>query len=115
MIMGWPSCLDTWSSTTRPTMSLALPALNGLITWIARVGHGSQTAGVAATASTALATAPHKKRSDVIQTSLEKLQGVEALIGSVAGACGGIPPSAAIRASAILSHTANARCIRALR
>jgi hypothetical protein len=29
--IGWPTCFESWSSTMRATMSLALPAANGTI------------------------------------------------------------------------------------
>jgi hypothetical protein len=41
MTIGWPKSCDTWSSTTRLTVSAALPAKNGLTTRIGRVGHES--------------------------------------------------------------------------
>jgi hypothetical protein len=37
--MGRPSSWDIWSSTMRLVVSEALPAGNGLITLIGRVGH----------------------------------------------------------------------------
>src|SRR5262249_25239740 len=67
---------DTWSSTTRATVSLALPAVNGLITNIERLGQDSARVDRAKAIdppamSTAPAMAPHRVRSDVIRTSLD--------------------------------------------
>ena len=36
--IGWPRICETWSSTTRLTVSDALPGGNGLITLIGRDG-----------------------------------------------------------------------------
>src|SRR5258708_6461444 len=72
MTNGWPSCRETWSSTTRATVSLALPAVNGLMTCIARVGQASPSAAAAAatSATPAMAMALHKPRREIIRTSL---------------------------------------------
>src|SRR4051794_22778524 len=43
-----PSCLPTWSITTRARMSLALPAPSGTITLMVRVGHSCADAGAKA-------------------------------------------------------------------
>src|SRR3954466_11672638 len=37
--MVWPSCLESCSSTMRPTTSLAFPGANGMIACIVLVGH----------------------------------------------------------------------------
>src|ERR1700732_2364302 len=55
MTIGWPMFCDTWSSTTRPVVLDALPAANGLITRIGRVGHCcARAATVAATRTAAV-------------------------------------------------------------
>src|SRR5262245_49113973 len=56
---GWPSCRETWSSTTRATVSLAFPAVNGLMTCIGRVGQASPSAAAAAATSATPAMALH--------------------------------------------------------
>src|SRR6185295_15070408 len=38
MMIGWPSCLESCSNTMRAVMSLALPAANGMMAVIGRVG-----------------------------------------------------------------------------
>ena len=38
MMNGWPTCCDTWSNTARAMMSVAAPAVSGMITRIGRVG-----------------------------------------------------------------------------
>jgi hypothetical protein len=55
----------------RATMSLALPALNGLITWIDRDGQVSAAAAEAVAKSATPATAPHNVRNDGMDTSLK--------------------------------------------
>src|SRR5262249_21050635 len=70
MTNGWPSCRETWSSTTRATVSLALPAVNGLMTCIALVGQASGSAAAAVATSATPAMALHKPRRDIIRTSL---------------------------------------------
>src|SRR5262249_54846617 len=55
-----PRFCDTWSSTTRPVVSEALPAANGLITRIGRVGQSCARAVVAAMR---VAATPTKKRA----------------------------------------------------
>jgi hypothetical protein len=62
----WPICRAPWSSTMRATTSFALPAVNGLITWIALVGHGCAPAAEAPVTRTAPAMALHKTRRGVI-------------------------------------------------
>src|SRR5882757_339171 len=81
MMKAWPNCRDTWSSTTRATVSLALPAVNGLITCIARAGHVCAPAVDGLTMRAAPATAPHNVRTNVIRASLDSAKRLEALIG----------------------------------
>jgi hypothetical protein len=72
MTKGWPTCFDTCSSVMRPIRSLALPAVNGLITWTDRVGQGdcARAADVPA-ASIAPDNAPSKIRNEAICPSLD--------------------------------------------
>src|SRR5262249_1154404 len=62
-MIGWPMFCDTWSTTTRPVVSEALPAANGLMTRMGRVGHSWARAVVAAM-RTALAPATKRIRMD---------------------------------------------------
>jgi hypothetical protein len=52
-------------------MSLALPAVNGLITWTGRVGQLSAQAAEAMARRAAPATARHDMRNDIILILLE--------------------------------------------
>ena len=67
MTNGWPTCRDSWSSTTRPVMSTALPALNGLIAEMARDGQACAWADGAAAARATAASAPHSTRMDLMR------------------------------------------------
>jgi hypothetical protein len=62
----WPTCLETWSSTTRAMMSPALPALTALTTSIWRDGQSYAGAEELEVNRTAAATAAHHARDDVI-------------------------------------------------
>src|SRR5205085_8097173 len=62
MTIGWPTSCETLSSTTRLTVSEALPGGNGLITLIGRVGQSS-AAAAEASSSTAPST-PANGRND---------------------------------------------------
>src|SRR6516225_9129788 len=66
--IGWPRSCETRSRTTRLTVSDALPAANGLMTLIGRVGQSSACATDAANRSTAHR-APVDGRSDTNRTS----------------------------------------------
>src|SRR5580692_10693544 len=77
---GWPSTCPTWSSTMRATRSLALPAANGLIASIGRLGQSAATAAAAvpamiAAAVIALTTTAHKARNDVMLSSATTFRG----------------------------------------
>src|SRR5262245_44936969 len=71
MTNGCPTCRETGSTTTRATLPLALPAVNGLIACIARLGHGCGSAAAVAATSATPAMALHKARYIVICTSLD--------------------------------------------
>src|SRR5262249_51501421 len=59
-MIAWPIFCDSWSTTTRPVVSDALPAANGLITRIGRVGQS--WAWAVTIAATRAAAAPAKRR-----------------------------------------------------
>src|SRR5437868_3457996 len=62
--IGWPTNLETLSRTTRAVVSEALPAGNGLMTLIGRVGQSSAAAAEAASSSTAPSTPANGRNED---------------------------------------------------
>src|SRR5262245_8576896 len=69
MTIDWPTCADTCSNTVRGTMSVALPAANGTITRIGRVGHDCARATNASNTMTGAATSTAAQDSSSAATT----------------------------------------------
>src|SRR5579884_2827100 len=74
---GCPTICDAWSSTTRVTVSEALPAGYGLMTRIGRVGHCCALAGRAAANAPTHAAPARKLRREISEGANESAMAVQ--------------------------------------